>query len=112
RKLTTGAAVAVPLVAAAVAAVWELDLEAPRTDPSSAAAANVIPSSAATSATRRPRTPVFGKPNLPLGTPSGCNRFRGWKLGGFGGMALVAGVRCSFPAENAGSVHIRRYGRD
>jgi hypothetical protein len=25
---------------------------------------------------------------------------------------LVAGVRCSFPGEDAGSVHIRRYGRD
>jgi hypothetical protein len=27
-------------------------------------------------------------------------------------MALVAGVRCSFPGEDAGSVHIHRYGRD
>ena len=27
-------------------------------------------------------------------------------------MALVAGVRWSFPGEDAGSVHIRRYGRD
>jgi len=27
-------------------------------------------------------------------------------------MALVAGVRCSFAGEDAGSVHIRRYGRD
>jgi len=27
-------------------------------------------------------------------------------------MALAAGVRCSFPGEDAGSVHIRRYGRD
>jgi len=25
---------------------------------------------------------------------------------------LVVGVRCSFPGEDAGSVHIRRYGRD
>jgi len=33
-------------------------------------------------------------------------------LGGFGGMPLVAGVRCSFPGEDAGSVHIHRYGRD
>ena len=27
-------------------------------------------------------------------------------------MALVAGVRWSLPGEDAGSVHIRRYGRD
>jgi hypothetical protein len=27
-------------------------------------------------------------------------------------MALVVGVRCSFPGEDAGSVHIARYGRD
>ncbi len=27
-------------------------------------------------------------------------------------MALVAGVRWSFAGEDAGSVHIRRYGRD
>jgi hypothetical protein len=27
-------------------------------------------------------------------------------------MVLVAGVRWSFPGEDAGSVHIRRYGRD
>src|SRR6266566_340947 len=33
-------------------------------------------------------------------------------LGGFGGIPLVAGVRWSFPGEDAGSVHIHRYGRD
>ena len=33
-------------------------------------------------------------------------------LGGFGVKPLVAGVRWSFPGEDAGSVHIRRYGRD
>jgi hypothetical protein len=33
-------------------------------------------------------------------------------VGGFGGILLVAGVRCSFPGEDAGSVQIRRYGRD
>ena len=27
-------------------------------------------------------------------------------------MALVAGVRWSFPGEDTGSVHIHRYGRD
>jgi zinc/manganese transport system permease protein len=33
-------------------------------------------------------------------------------LGGIGGTPLVAGVRCSFPGEDAGSAHIHRYGRD
>jgi len=32
-------------------------------------------------------------------------------VGGFDGIPLVAGVRWSFPGEDAGSVHIRRYGR-
>ena len=33
-------------------------------------------------------------------------------LGGFGGMALVAGVRCSFRGEDAGSADSRSYRRD
>ena len=32
--------------------------------------------------------------------------------GGFGGMPLVAGVRCLFPGKDAGSARTSRYGRD
>jgi len=33
-------------------------------------------------------------------------------LGGFGGMALVTRVRCSFRGEDAGSVNSQSYWRD
>src|SRR2546430_3092811 len=54
---------------------------------------------------RRSLRPLSGA----LGTQT---PFRQTLLGGFGGTALVVGVRWSFRGKDAGSVHIGRYGRD
>ena len=67
----------------------------------------------------RPRAGLLLQPAGPGGRGPGALRgeprgraLRDGRLGGFGGMSLVAGVRWSFRGKDAGSARSRGYGRD